>query len=476
MPEEISEEIARAYREMGGGLVAVRSSATAEDLPEASFAGQQRTFLNVKGEEEVIAAVHGCWASLFEPRAIFYRAHQGFDHLAVGIAVPVQRMVQSKISGVMFTLDPVTSDKGKIVIEAIYGLGEAIVSGEVNPDLYMLEKKGLKIVDKKIVQQEWKLVRNSRGGKDLEKANIRVAIPDAKQALQKLTDKDIIALAKIGKKLEDQYSFPQDIEWAKDGGSIFIVQTRPVTTIKEKATQLEILDKTKKPLLTGSPASPGVAYGPTKIIRQPSEIGKILVGDVLVSEMTTPDFVPAMKRAAAIVTDRGGRTCHAAIVSRELGVPCVVGTENATQVLQAENVITVDGSEGKVFDGKLATVMRKTVSITRKAPVKTKTKVYVNLADPELVERVASQHVDGVGLLRAEFIIAQIGEHPRYMINQGRGKQFVEKLTDGVTTFAKGFHPRPVPHAWLPGVLPLCEGSRSVQYGDRDGQAGEEVL
>ena len=444
MPEEISEEIARAYKEMGGGLVAVRSSATAEDLPEASFAGQQRTFLNVKGEEEVIAAVHGCWASLFEPRAIFYRAHQGFDHLAVGIAVPVQRMVQSKVSGVMFTIDPLTSDKGKVVIEAIYGLGEAIVSGEVNPDLYMLEKEGLKIVDKKIVQQEWKLVRNSRGGKDLEKANIRVAIPDEKQALQKLSDKDIVALAKIGKQLEDRYSFPQDIEWAKDGDSLFIVQTRPVTTIREKATQLQILDKTKKPLLTGSPASPGVAYGPTRIIQNPSEIGKILVGDVLVSEMTTPDFVPAMKRAAAIVTDRGGRTCHAAIVSRELGVPCVVGTENATRVMRTGNVVTVDGSEGKVFDGKLATVMRKTPSITRKAPVKTKTKVYVNLADPELVERVASRHVDGVGLLRAEFIIAQIGEHPRYMIHQGRGKAFVDILTDGVTTFAKGFHPRPV--------------------------------
>ncbi len=444
MPEEISEEIARAYKEMGGGLVAVRSSATAEDLPEASFAGQQRTFLNVKGEEEVIAAVHGCWASLFEPRAIFYRAHQGFDHLAVGIAVPVQRMVQSKVSGVMFTIDPLTSDKGKVVIEAIYGLGEAIVSGEVNPDLYMLEKEGLKIVDKKIVQQEWKLVRNSRGGKDLEKANIRVAIPDEKQALQKLSDKDIVALAKIGKQLEDRYSFPQDIEWAKDGDSLFIVQTRPVTTIREKATQLQILDKTKEPLLTGSPASPGVGYGPTKIIQHPSEIDKILVGDVLVSEMTTPDFVPAMKRAAAIVTDRGGRTCHAAIVSRELGVPCVVGTENATRVMRTGNVVTVDGSEGKVFDGKLATVMRKTPSITRKAPVKTKTKVYVNLADPELVERVASRHVDGVGLLRAEFIIAQIGEHPRYMIHQGRGKAFVDILTDGVTTFAKGFHPRPV--------------------------------
>ena len=444
MPEELSEEIARAYREMGGGMVAVRSSATAEDLPEASFAGQQRTFLNVKGEDNVVAAVHGCWASLFEPRAIFYRAHQGFDHLAVGIAVPVQRMVQSKVSGVMFTLDPMTSDKGKIVIEAIYGLGEAIVSGEVNPDLYMLDKAGPKIVDKKIVQQEWKLVRNSRGGKDLEKANIRVAIPDEEQALQKLSDKDIIALANIGIKLEDRYSFPQDIEWAKDGGSLFIVQTRPVTAIKERATQMGILDKTKKPLLTGSPASPGVAYGPTRIIQNPSEIGHVLVGDVLVSEMTTPDFVPAMKRAAAIVTDRGGRTCHAAIVSRELGVPCVVGTENATRVLRVASVVTVDGSEGKVYDGKIATVMRKTPSITRKAPVKTKTRVYVNLADPELVERVASRHVDGVGLLRAEFIIAQIGEHPRYMIHQGRGKIFVDKLTDGVTTFAKGFHPRPV--------------------------------
>ena len=444
MPEEIAEEIAQAYKDMGGGLVAVRSSATAEDLPEASFAGQQRTFLNVKGEKEVVAAVQGCWASLFEPRAIFYRAHQGFDHLGVGIAVPVQRMVQSEVSGVMFTLDPITSDRSKIVIEAVYGLGEAIVSGEVNPDFYILDREGLRIIDKEIAQQEWQLVRNTLASKDLEKANIRVDIPAAKQALQKLSDKDIIALAKIGKKIEDHYDFPQDIEWAKDGKSLFIVQTRPVTTIKEKAEQQEIAETAEKPVLTGSPASPGVASGPCRIILKPSQINKILEGDVLVAEMTTPDYVPAMKRATAIVTDRGGRTCHAAIVSRELGIPCVVGTENATKVLKTGQIVTVDGAQGKVYEGKLAIAIRKAPSTTPKARIKTKTRLYVNLAEPELAERVASRHVDGVGLLRAEFIIAQIGKHPRYMISQGKGQEFVAQLTEGVATFARAFNPRPV--------------------------------
>ena len=444
MPEEIAEEIAQAYKDMGGGLVAVRSSATAEDLPEASFAGQQRTFLNVKGEKEVVAAVQGCWASLFEPRAIFYRAHQGFDHLGVGIAVPVQRMVQSEVSGVMFTLDPITSDRSKIVIEAVYGLGEAIVSGEVNPDLYVLDKEGPKITDKTLVRQEWQLVRNTLASKDLEKANIRVAISEAKQALQKLSDKDIIALAEIGKKIEDHYDFPQDIEWAKDGKSLFIVQTRPVTTIKEKAEQQEIAETAEKPVLTGSPASPGVASGPCRIILKPSQINKILKGDVLVAEMTTPDYVPAMKRATAIVTDRGGRTCHAAIVSRELGIPCVVGTENATKVLKTGQIVTVDGAQGKVYEGKLAIAIRKAPSTTPKARIKTKTRLYINLAEPELAERVASRHVDGVGLLRAEFIIAQIGKHPRYMISQGKGQEFVAQLTEGVATFARAFNPRPV--------------------------------
>jgi len=444
MPKEIAQEIAQAYEKMGSGLVAVRSSATAEDLPEASFAGQQRTFLNVEGEKEVIAAVQGCWASLFEPRAIFYRAQQGFDLFAVGIAVPVQRMVQSEASGVLFTLEPVTSDRGKVVIEAVYGLGEAIVSGEVTPDLYVVDKEGLEIIDKKIARQEWQLVRNMKKNKDIEKANIKVYIPEREQSSQKLPDEDIIALARIGKQLEDLYAFPQDIEWAKENTSLFIVQTRPVTTIKAAEEPREIPETVEKALLTGSPASPGTASGPVKIVYQASEIDRVREGDVLVAEMTTPDFVPAMKRAVAIVTDRGGRTCHAAIVSRELGIPCVVGAENATRVLKPEQVITVDGSKGKVFEGRIHREALYIPSITPRARIKTTTKLYVNLAEPELAERIASRDVDGVGLLRAEFIIAQIGEHPRYTISQGRGQEFVEKLAEGVTTFAKAFKPRPV--------------------------------
>ena len=444
MPKETAREIAQAYGKLGSGAVAVRSSATAEDLPEASFAGQQRTFLNVTGKNNVIAAVQGCWASLFEPRAIFYRAHQGFDHFSVGIAVPVQRMVQSEASGVMFTLDPITNDRSKIVIEAVYGLGEAIVSGEVTPDLYVVNKEDLEISDKKLARQEWQLVRNSKRGKDLEKANTRVAVLEAVQAKQKFSDDDIIALAKMGKRIEDHYAFPQDIEWAKEGEELFIVQTRPVTTMKDTTEKKDVTGTVETLLLTGSPASPGLASGPTRLIQQPSEIDRVLVGDVLVAGMTTPDFVPAMKRAAAIVTDRGGRTCHAAIVSRELGIPCVVGTGNATKVLKQEQIITVDGSVGKVFEGRLVTEKRAIPTLEPKTRVRTNTKVYVNLAEPELAEKVASRHVDGVGLLRAEFIIAQIGEHPRYMISQGRGEEFVERLAEGVTTFARAFNPRPV--------------------------------
>ncbi len=444
MPEYVATEIAQAYRKLGGGPVAVRSSATAEDLPEASFAGQQRTFLNVEGEKAVISAVQGCWASLFEPRAIFYRINQGFDHFSVGIAVPVQRMVQSETSGVMFTIDPMTNDRSKIIIEAVLGLGESIVSGEITPDLYVVDKKGLAILDRKIAKQEWQLIRNSKGEKNFEKANVKEDVPNERQAKQKVSDEDIIALAKIGKSIESHYAFPQDIEWAREGKNLFIVQTRPVTTIKA-TSEIKAEAKTEaKVLLTGSPASPGRHSGPVKIIQSPSEIDKVLEGDVLVAEMTTPDFVPAMKRAAAIVTDRGGRTCHAAIVSRELGIPCVVGTEHATTVLKQEQVVTVDGADGKVYEGNITTKARGIQSTALKPHIKTKTKVYVNLAEPELADRVASRDVDGVGLLRAEFIIAQIGEHPRYMISQGRGEEFINKLADGVTRFAKAFYPRPV--------------------------------
>jgi len=440
MPQELASEIKEAYIKMGKGLVAVRSSATAEDLPEASFAGQQRTFLNVQGEEEVVAAVQGCWASLFEPRAIFYREQHGFDHFKVGIAVPVQKMVQSQASGVMFTLEPVTSDKSKIIIEAVFGLGEAIVGGEVTPDLYIIEKEELRISTKKIGTQEWQLIKNPASGD--KEVNIQVPLPPSIRSQQKISDDEIIHIAKLGKQLEDHYEFPQDIEWAKENNNIFIVQTRPVTTIKETT---EVAPEIKAPtLLTGASASPGMASGSVKIVYEASQIDKVKSGDVLVAEITTPDFVPAMKRAVAIVTDRGGRTSHAAIVSRELGIPCVVGTQEATASLTDGQIVTVDGSRGKVYEGKVAQEKMALVTDILKEQIKTKTRVYVNLAQPELAEKVAAHNVDGVGLLRAEFIVGQIGEHPSYMISQNRGGEFVDKLAEGIGTFAKAFNPRPV--------------------------------
>ncbi|MBA7624670.1 Phosphoenolpyruvate synthase [subsurface metagenome] len=442
MPPELASEIQQNYLKMGGGLVAVRSSATAEDLPEASFAGQQSTFLNVNGEKEVIAAVQDCWASLFNPRAIFYRHQHGFDHFKVGIAVPIQRMVQSNTSGVMFTIEPMTSDRSKIVIEAVYGLGEAIVSGQVETDMYIVDKEGLRISDKKIGKQDWQLIRNLAGGDN--DANIRMPLQPSRQTQQKLADDDIITLAKIGKHLEDLYQFPQDIEWAQQDKKIFIVQTRPVTTIKAE-TVVEVLPEIEATvLLSGRAASPGMASGPVKIVYETSQIDKVESGDILVAEMTTPDFVPAMKRAVAIVAERGGRTSHAAIVSRELGIPCIVGVEGAVTTLTNGQIVTVDGSQGKVYEGRVAVEESTVPTAIPRGNIKTKTKLYVNLAQPELAETVAARDVDGVGLLRAEFIISQIGAHPRYMISQNRGNEFVDKLAQGMNTFAKAFNPRPV--------------------------------
>jgi pyruvate,water dikinase len=441
MPGVIAEAIEQAYRKLGGGPVAVRSSATAEDLPEASFAGQQKTFLNVRGEKEVVKAVQDCWASLFEPRAIFYRAQHRFGHLDIAIAVPVQRMVQSNVSGVMFTVEPVTSDSSKIVIEAVFGLGEAIVSGEVTPDLYVVDKGDFQIVEKKVGRQEWQLIRNPLRWGAKGEANIKVTLLPHEQTLQKLSDQEVLKLARLGKQIEDHYNFPQDIEWAREGREFFIVQTRPVTTMRAREETLPEIDLPL--LLTGGKGSPGIGSGPVKIVPDASEISKVAKGDVLVAKVTNPDFVPAMKRAVAIVTDEGGRTSHAAIVSRELGIPCVVGTSKATHVLKDGTIITVDGSQGKVHLGRATVSPVRTAPVVRRA-LHTKTRVYVNLAEPEKAEEVAARDVDGVGLLRAEFIIAQIGLHPRYVLARGRQEEFISRLTEGLTTFARAFHPRPV--------------------------------
>lgn len=440
MPQETAEEIKKAYRKLGQGLVAVRSSATAEDLPEASFAGQQSTFLNVEGEDNVVAAVQKCWASLFEPRAIYYREQQGFDQLSVGIAVPIQKMVQSSASGVIFTLEPITGNRNIIVIEAVYGLGEALVAGEVKPDLYMIAKDKMVITSKRISHQERKLVFNPNGKNG--ETNVWQLVTPSKQEQQKIPDADILKLTEIALRIENHYQSPQDIEWAQENGELYIVQTRPITTVGTAQLEPEI---DAPVLLVGDAASPGLATGPAKIIRSAREMDKVNRGDVMVTEMTAPDFVPAMKRAAAIVTDRGGRTSHAAIVSRELSIPCVVGAGEATSILRDGQVITVDGSHGKVYSG---TVTRKTQNVYTtnfiRDAIKTKTRVYVNLAQPELAEAIASRNVDGVGLLRAEFIISQIGEHPRYALKQNRGEEFTQKLAQGLRAFAAAFNPRPV--------------------------------
>lgn len=451
MPEEIKAGIIENYKKMSEGnkiYVAVRSSATAEDLPDASFAGQQATFLNVSGEENTVKAVKDCWASLFGARAIYYRQEKGFDHFKVGIAVPVQMMVPSEKSGIMFTIDPVTNDKSKIIIEAGYGLGEAVVSGSITPDRYIVDKETLQILDKEINAQEFMITK-------VDEDNKEIPLEADKKTAQKLTDEEIIKTATIGKKIEEHYNWPQDTEWGIVGGEVFMLQARPVTTIPTGDTKTE--DKNEgqdiskaKVILKGAAASVGISGGPIKIIHSPDEIDKILKGDVLVTEMTTPDYVPAMKRASAIVTDQGGRTCHAAIVSRELGIPCVVGTGTATELLKNIDYITVDGAKGLVYEGKIKTEENNQGGLSQgtviqKAEPITATKIYVNLGEPELASKMAKMNVDGVGLLRAEFIIAEnIKEHPKKMLKENRGQEFVDKLAEGLETFAREFYPRPV--------------------------------
>jgi pyruvate,water dikinase len=448
IPEDLATEIAANYKKLtedSNGLVAVRSSATAEDLPQASFAGQQATFLNIKGDKELLSSVRECWSSLYEARAIFYREEKKFDHFRVGIAVVVQKMVQSDVSGVMFTMDPVKNVKSTLVIEAIWGLGELIVQGAVNPDHYEIDKKSLHVTKKEISTQNKQLIK-------MGKQNKEIPVGKAHQNVQKLPNDKIIALARLGKKIENHYGFPQDIEWALEGDSIKIVQTRAVTTVEEVEKTLKKNITINLPvILEGSPASPGIAIGIPKVLKKAKEISRIKRGDVLVASMTNPDYVPAMKKASAIVTDKGGRTSHAAIVSRELGIPCVVGTNRATSVLNnGRNVVTVNGASGKVYKGALSQTRLAAIEYVEKKKedqskfLKTATKVFVNLGEKELVDEVASRHVDGVGLLRAEFMIAEIGAHPQKIIKEKKQKSYIEKLANSMRVFAAGFDPRPV--------------------------------
>lgn len=445
MPARLRSAIERAYLELGQGPVAVRSSATAEDLAEASFAGQQSTYLNVEGAGDVVEAVQRCWASLFEARAIFYRQHAGWGHVDVDLAVPVQQMIQSQSAGVMFTIDPIRNDRGRIVIEAAFGLGEAVVAGMVSPDHFEVDKDGEAIIERQIFRQDQMLIRNPNGAGG--EANTWRRLSDAEGGQAKLSDAEVLELTRIGKRIERHYGGPQDIEWGLADGRFYLLQTRPITTLAQPAGDLDSAPAPESaPLLSGSPASPGAAAGRIRITDDPSQISRIERGDVLVAEMTTPDFVPAMKRAAAIITEKGGRTCHAAIISRELGVPCVVGAVGA-RALESGALVTVDGAAGHVYSGEQTDLINWWRQRQAQALVETpetRTKIYVNLADPEIAERVAERAVDGVGLLRAEFIIARIGEHPRSFLDSGRADEYVTRLADGLRTIAAAFHPRPV--------------------------------
>ncbi|MBI2620702.1 phosphoenolpyruvate synthase [candidate division WWE3 bacterium] len=441
MPSKFQKEIRDYYHNLCGEYdryVAVRSSATAEDLPEASFAGQQETFLNVKGYKDVTRSVQKCWASLFEPRAIFYRTDKGFDHLKVGIAVPVQLMVQSEVSGILFTVNPLTNNRNEVSIEAVFGLGQPIVSGEITPDQYLVDKATGEIIHKTISRQTWQL---SLSGK--------TDVSRSYQEEQKLSDLYIEELARIGVEVEKHYGGPQDIEWALQDGKLYIVQSRPVTTLKAASKAGGVAGdvlKGARLLLEGLGASPGVSCGRVRVIPSPKDISKVKAGDVLVAEMTNPDYVPAMRRAVAVVTDKGGRTSHAAIVSRELGIPAVVGTSLATRILKNDEVITVDGAGGRIYEGDVVLDRKAKEEIISlvDASVKTATKLYVNLAEPDLALDVASRNVDGVGLLRAEFMIAGIGTHPRKFVEDGRQKEFIDELSAGLREFAARFDPRPV--------------------------------
>jgi len=450
IPVDLKEQVLASHKAMFKGkkmgLVAVRSSATAEDLPTASFAGQQDTYLNVESPEELLDKVRKCWSSLFTPRAIYYRVTKGFEHSKVKLAVVVQKMINSEISGIMFTVDP-NSEMPHIIIEAGYGLGEALVGGKVTPDTYVVDKFHDKILNKRIAKQNWKLVRGKDG--ECEKADV----PEEMRNAQKMTDEQILALGEIGRNIEAHYDRPMDIEWCIEERVMYIVQARPVTTLASNGSksngkgQDHGLAQSAKILLKGLGASPGVAGGPVRIVADEMNLEVVKKGDVLVTAMTSPDMVPAMTRAAAIVTDEGGMTCHAAIVARELGIPCIVGASHATELLKDGEMITVDGSMGVVYEGLAAPKAEEkkgTVAVAASTPV-TGTKVYVNLAIPQKAEEVSKLPVSGVGLMRIEFLFTSyIQEHPCALIEKGESKFLVDKLSDGIAMVAKAFYPRPV--------------------------------
>jgi pyruvate, water dikinase len=484
LPDDLQTEIIAAYHELCAGAaepvdVAVRSSATAEDLPDASFAGQQETYLNVQGEAALLESCKRCFASLFTDRAISYRQDKGFDHLKIGLSIGIQRMVRSDLasSGVMFSIDTETGFPDVVLINAAYGLGENVVQGSVNPDEYYVFKPTLKhgfrpILQKIVGSKEFKLIYDIGGGKMVK--NVPVSADDRSRFA--IDDEEILTLARWACLIEDHYSrqracyTPMDMEWAKDGrtGELFIVQARPETVHSQKSLDtMEVYRlKEKGPLLAqGRSVGEKIAQGPVRVVRSARNLSEVQDGDVLVTEKTDPDWEPTMKKAAAIVTDRGGRTCHAAIVSRELGLPAIVGTENATEKLKDGQRVTVSCAEGEIgfiYEGSLKFEIER---INLHDLPRPRTKVMMNVANPQEALRLSFMPNDGIGLAREEFIITTyIKIHPMALIDferledravraeierltagyPNKSQFFIDKLAQGVALIGAAFYPKDV--------------------------------
>ncbi len=421
--------------------VAVRSSATAEDLRDASFAGQQTTLLNVRGKKALLSSVKRCWASVYTARAMLYRAKKGFGTHAIATAVVVQRQIASEKAGVGFTIHPMSGDTSLIVIEGGLGQGESIVSGSITPDTFVLSKDDGRLVESRIAHKTSMKVL-SRGTSGL----VTRRVPKDRQDTPCLSASELRHLWNTARVLEDHYGHAQDFEWAIEGGRTYLVQTRAVTfTKKERKVRRGV---EAHPILKGLAASPGWGSGPARLIMKIENQGRVKKGDVLVTKVTTPDLVPAMMKASAIITDEGGMTSHAAIVSRELGVPCVVGTSRATELLRDGEMVTVDGSGGAIFRGdivpkNLGRAISEDLEAIRR--LKTKVKVYMNLGVPEKIHDYSRLPFDGIGLMRIEFIIASyIGEHPLHLIETNNAEKFVDKLVEGISTVARAIAPRPL--------------------------------
>ncbi len=470
IPADIEKAIVDAYHKLAGktGLkdpdVAVRSSATAEDLPDASFAGQQDTYLHVIGAQSVVDHVRQCWASLWTARATYYRQKQNYDHFNVSLCAVVQKMVASEKSGVMFTANPINNDRSQIMINASWGLGEAVVSGTVSPDEFILDKESLTEVETTIADKKTMIVdKGSEGGT----ATIAVADYLGPKAVSQrcMSEEEVRSLAAAGRAIENHYGAPMDIEWGLDRETkkIYILQARPITTLKDAPQKAQkentVMDKKALTVLVrGLAASPGIAHGTVVRIDSLKEIARVKSGDVLVTGMTNPDMVPAMKKACAVVTDEGGRTCHAAIVSRELGIPCIVGSKNGTEILTEGMEITVDATRGVVYSGVVnlssdqdihspvgsaAAPHGKAAAVAEYAPV-TGTKIYMNLGDASIIGKYSHLPFDGIGLMRTEFIFSHIGVHPMYLLRTGRGDVLINDICSAVTAVAQAIYPRPL--------------------------------